>query len=146
MSTLDEQDHLGRCLDAVAAQDYPADRFRLLVVDGGSRDATPALLERWAQDHPGTMVWAGLGYLSLPAALNIAVEASTADLVAKVDAHGWPEPDFLRRAAEALAAAGPRAACAGGRPEQHGTTPFGEARGGRARQPGRGGGQRLRGH
>lgn len=39
----DEADVIGRCLAGLAAQDYPADRLSLIVVDDGSRDGTGAI-------------------------------------------------------------------------------------------------------
>ncbi|HLG10290.1 MAG TPA: glycosyltransferase, partial [Dehalococcoidia bacterium] len=35
-----EEGYIGRCLQALAAQDYPHDRFEVFVLDGGSTDAT----------------------------------------------------------------------------------------------------------
>ncbi len=35
-----EEGHVDRCLDAIFAQDYPADRYRVWVVDAGSTDET----------------------------------------------------------------------------------------------------------
>ena len=35
-----EEGHVDRCLDAIFAQDYPADRYRVWVVDAGSTDDT----------------------------------------------------------------------------------------------------------
>ncbi len=43
-----ESAHLARCLDALLAQDYPADRFRIVVVDDHSEDETAALARRYA--------------------------------------------------------------------------------------------------
>lgn len=36
--------HVRRCLDAIAAQTYPANRFELIVIDNGSTDDTPAIV------------------------------------------------------------------------------------------------------
>lgn len=46
----DEAVHLERTLEAVAAQTRPPDLW--LIVDDGSSDATPAILERWAARLP----------------------------------------------------------------------------------------------
>jgi chlorobactene glucosyltransferase len=40
----DEEDNIGRCLQSLVAQDYPAGRFRVLVVDDHSQDATAAVV------------------------------------------------------------------------------------------------------
>ncbi|AEH09708.1 MULTISPECIES: glycosyltransferase family 2 protein [Protofrankia] len=127
ISTYDEERHVGRCLDAVLAQDYPAELVRIWLVDGGSRDRTVAIAdERAAADQRLTVIADGQRR-ALPTALNLAIRLSTNDLVAKVDAHGYPERDFLRRAVAVLRDGPSDVACVGGRPRQHGDTRFGAA-------------------
>lgn len=90
---------LRRCLEALAAQDYPAGRFDIIVVDdGGGLD--PALGD-------------GLGgvrvqFLAQPnrgpaTARNLGARQSAAELLAFTDDDCQPRPDWLRRAVEALA-------------------------------------------
>jgi succinoglycan biosynthesis protein ExoA len=127
VSTFNEERYVERCLAAVLAQDYPREALRVVLVDGGSTDAT---VERAhaasAGDDRVTIIADGVRR-NLPAALNVGLEACTGELVAKVDAHGWPEPDFIRRGVEVLQASGDEVACAGGRPDQEGETAFGAA-------------------
>lgn len=127
VSGLDEQAHLGRCLDAVLKQDYPRELVRVLYVDGGSVDASAEVAHERAASDPRLTVLAGLGRLSLPAAMNLGIREGTGELVAKVDVHGWPEGDYLRRAAEAFARSDARVALVGGRPVQDGETDWGRA-------------------
>jgi succinoglycan biosynthesis protein ExoA len=125
ISTLDEEHYVGRCLDAVIAQDYPPELVRIWLIDGGSTDGTVALARRRAADDPRLTVIADGRRRNLPEALNVAIERSSAELVAKIDAHGFPERDFLSRAVAAFD--GPDIGCVGGMPIQEGETRFGEA-------------------
>jgi GT2 family glycosyltransferase len=59
--------------------------------------------------------------------MNVGLTAGTGALVAKVDAHGYPAHDFVRRAVEAFEECEPDVACVGGRPEQTGETAWGKA-------------------
>jgi glycosyltransferase involved in cell wall biosynthesis len=127
VSTFNEERYLERCLESLLAQDYPRDRMRVLVIDGGSTDATVALAERFARDDARFEVMADGVRRNLPESLNLARGHTDCDLVAKVDAHGYPEHDFLRLAAEGLTEGGPRVGCVGGRPVQEGETRFGKA-------------------
>ena len=47
----DEEDNIGRCLDSVIAQDYPAGRLRVIVVDDHSHDATATVVGGIAASH-----------------------------------------------------------------------------------------------
>lgn len=126
VSSYNEEAYIERCLDRALGQDYEPDLLRIWLVDGGSIDRTVELARARAQADPRLTVVADGRRRNLPEALNVGLELSSGELVAKVDAHGYPELDFVRRAVDALADH-PDAGCAGGRPEQEGETPFGEA-------------------
>jgi cellulose synthase/poly-beta-1,6-N-acetylglucosamine synthase-like glycosyltransferase len=122
-----EEGHVNRCLDAIFAQDYPADRYRVWVVDAGSTDDTGRVVrERAASDGRLALV-NGHGRLNAAQACNLGIEQGHSELIARVDAHTYLYPDYLRRAAELLAEEGPSVCCVGAQPEQVGETPFGEA-------------------
>ncbi len=40
----DEEANIGRCLNALIAQDYPTDHLKVMVVDDHSADATAAIV------------------------------------------------------------------------------------------------------
>ncbi len=122
-----EERHIGRCLEAVAAQDYPPEQVRIWVVDAGSADRTAAIVRDWQRLHPRIKLMSAGKRLSTPEALNDGISHGSAELVARVDAHGWPEPDFLRQAAEVMGSQGPDVAAVGGRAQPDGATPFGRA-------------------
>lgn len=127
VSTFNEERYIGRCLDYVLGQDYPPDRFRVLLIDGGSSDGTVEVARGFASRDPRVEVMADGHRRNLPESLNLARGRSSADLIAKVDAHGYPEKDFLRLAAEGFSSGGPSLGCVGGRPIQEGETAFGRA-------------------
>jgi succinoglycan biosynthesis protein ExoA len=97
------------------------------LIDGGSSDRTVEIARGFASSDTRVTVIAERGRLNLPEALNVGIGASSGEFVAKVDAHGYPERDFLSQAAAAFASAGSDVACVGGRPEQEGETEFGRA-------------------
>ena len=85
-STLDE------ALDSVAAQTMGD--FEIVVVDDGSTDATPALLQRRA--NPRTRVISST-HVGLLEALNLGLEACRAPYVARLDADDICLPQRLER-------------------------------------------------
>ena len=127
VSTFNEERYLGRCLDFLLEQDYPRELTHIVLVDGGSTDGTVAIARERSRREVGLTVIADGRRRNLPEALNLGLRSSSSELVAKVDAHGYPERDFLSRAVEVFTSAPPDVACVGGRPEQRGDTEFGEA-------------------
>lgn len=124
ISTFDEESDIERALDAVFAQSRGA---LVTVVDGGSRDRTPAILHARALREPRLHVIADGTRRTLPEALNLALARTRLPFVAKVDARTFLAPDFLERALAVLAEPGAEnVGCAGGQPEQFGTTRFGD--------------------
>jgi cellulose synthase/poly-beta-1,6-N-acetylglucosamine synthase-like glycosyltransferase len=127
VSTLDEEAYVERCLQNVLGQDYPPRLVRAVLVDGGSTDRTVEIARRIARLDGRLELVADGRRRSLPEAMNEGVAHGSAELVAKIDAHGYPARDFLRRAVEAFASSAGNVACVGGRPEQTGETEWGEA-------------------
>lgn len=127
MSTFNEEHYIERCLDQVIGQDYAPELVKIWLVDGGSTDRTVEIVRRRAEAEPRLELIADGRRLNLPEALNIAIERSSGDLVAKIDAHGYPERDFLARAVDAFESGEAEVGCVGGMPDQEGETRFGDA-------------------
>lgn len=86
--------HLRQCLDSVAGQTLSD--LEVICVDDGSTDASPAILEEYAQKDPRFQVIrqanAGPG-----AARNRGMERSSGRYLIFLDSDDWFEPDFLER-------------------------------------------------
>ncbi len=108
-----EAAHLPRALDAIDAQSYSSDRMEIIVVDGGSTDGTLELVQHRMTRDPRIQLLGEPG-VNTPLAMNMGLRASSGDLIAKVDGHGWMSPDFVVTAANALMA-DPSVGCIGGR-------------------------------
>lgn len=96
-----EAPYIRRCLKAVLRQDYPADRFEVIVADGMSTDGTASTLQAMARRHNRLRVLANPGQI-VPTALNLAIRESRGDVIVRVDGHCEVAPDYLRRCVEHL--------------------------------------------
>jgi succinoglycan biosynthesis protein ExoA len=119
--TRNEEHTIASCLGAVLAQDYPAGRMEVLVVDGRSTDRTRAIVAQLAATDPHARVQ----LLDNPhriasTALNSGIRAARGKIIARVDGHTILAPDYLRCCVETLVATG--ADNVGGlmRPQGHG--------------------------
>jgi succinoglycan biosynthesis protein ExoA len=90
-----EQDTIERLTRSLLDQDYPHDRYEILMADGGSTDRTRELLAAVdgqtrvrVLDNPGR---------TAPAALNVAIGKARGDIVTRVDGHSYVAPDYLSR-------------------------------------------------
>lgn len=116
-----EAAHIHRCLDSVLAQEYPAERLEVIVVDGDSDDDSLAVLSGYGARlrvlrNPSRIV---------PTAMNIGIRAARGDIIARVDAHTVLESDYIRVGVETLQRTG--ADNVGGPMRSVGGGPLGDA-------------------
>jgi succinoglycan biosynthesis protein ExoA len=97
-----EERHIETCLRSLARQDYPRERFEVLVMDGDSSDSSREVVEDLATreglnlrliDNPGRTTARGL---------NLGIAQARGDVIARLDAHATAAPDFLSQSVEAL--------------------------------------------
>ena len=79
---------LGRCLDAIAAQQV-ADEFEILVVDSGSSDGTPAL----AREHGARVHEIAYDEFHHGATRNLGVRLARGDIIVWTTHDAYPESD-----------------------------------------------------
>jgi glycosyltransferase involved in cell wall biosynthesis len=85
--TRNEEGAIRECLAALLAQDYPPDRFEVLVVDGASTDRTRWLVEEVAASSPVPIRLLDNPRRTTPAALNLAIREARGEYLVRVDAH-----------------------------------------------------------
>jgi GT2 family glycosyltransferase len=97
---------IGNTLEQLLAQYYPADRFEVLVAEGGSTDATREVVAAFEGRRPAVRLLDNPGRWS-SAGRNAGIRAGRGDLVVVVDGHcELGNPRYLADLAEAFAASG----------------------------------------
>lgn len=102
---LNEARSIANCLDAVLAQDYPSHLVEILVVDGGSRDDTRAVVERHRHERSRIRLLDNPSGV-IPAGLNIGIRVSQGEVIARVDARAKLAPDYLSKGIRLLQESG----------------------------------------
>lgn len=119
-----EGDHIRPCLEAVLAQDYPAEYFEVLVVDGRSTDHSRDVVAQYAQHHRNLHLLDNPRQTT-PAALNVGIRHARGKYIIRIDAHTVVAADYVRHCVELLEFTG--AANVGGRMQPVGKTYLGQA-------------------
>ena len=83
-----------RCIDSILAQSYSD--WELIIVDDGSRDATPAIIDEYAR-RDGRIRAIHIPNSGVSNARNIGIEQAKGEYVMFVDSDDWIEPDYLQQ-------------------------------------------------
>ena len=104
-----EERYVGGCLSRLLEQDYPTDRFEIVVVDGLSEDRTRAIVLDLLRDRAALLPALRLiddPARERPTALNAGIRAATGEVIMRVDARSLVPPDYVRKCVETLEATG----------------------------------------
>lgn len=93
IATYNHADYLSKAVGSVLGQQFTD--FELMVVDDGSTDRTPAILEGLAKAHPGKFRYERKPNGGVGAAMNFALERTSGELVAFLDSDDAWTPGHL---------------------------------------------------
>jgi succinoglycan biosynthesis protein ExoA len=136
-----EARYIEASLNSVLEQDYPRDRYEVIVADGGSTDRTRAIVEAKAAVHPNVRLIDNPGRTQA-SGLNLGILTSRGEYIARQDGHAEWSPHHLRKSIELLVATG--ADNVGGRADGAGSGATGRAIARAMRSPFGVGGARFR--
>ncbi len=101
MPCLNEARFIEACLTSVRRQDYPADRYEVLVADGGSTDGTREIIARMSADDPRIRLVENPERIQAPA-MNRMIHAALGDVIVRMDVHCEYADDYVRQCVDAL--------------------------------------------
>jgi succinoglycan biosynthesis protein ExoA len=136
-----EERYIEAALNSVLEQEYPGDRYEVIVADGGSTDRTRDIVEATAAAHPNLRLIDNPGRTQA-SGLNLGILASRGEYIARQDGHAEWSPHHLRKSIELLVATG--ADNVGGRADGAGAGATGRAIARAMRSPFGVGGARFR--
>lgn len=96
-----EEQFIERCLQSLLEQDYPSDRYEILLIDGESTDKSLSLIENLLEKrcasghlHPKVTLLSNPKHMLAPG-WNIGIRNAKGEYVIRIDAHGYASPDFI---------------------------------------------------
>lgn len=95
------EEDLPELLEGFQKQTYPSDRLEYLIVDNGSRDRTPEILQ--AADLPNLKPLSQTQIQSSYAARNLGIKTAQYDILAFTDADCRPQPQWLENLVQPFA-------------------------------------------
>jgi cellulose synthase/poly-beta-1,6-N-acetylglucosamine synthase-like glycosyltransferase len=90
IAALNNEHTMGECLKAVFELNYPKDSLEVIVVDGGSKDATVKIAEKYPAKVISTP-------LNAPAAYNYAIKIACNDVLGFIDSDAKVEKEWLNK-------------------------------------------------
>ena len=106
-----EEAFIGRCLNSLAVQDYPAELLEILVMDGNSSDRSREIVSEMKGKLPNLHLLDNERQIS-PVAFNIGINNAKGEILTIISAHCYLTSDYISRCVEYLAETG--ADCVGG--------------------------------
>lgn len=97
----DEERTLPACLGSILAQDHPAPRLEVIVVENGSRDGTLVVADVFARRDPRVRVVRSRAR-NQAEAMNDGLAVARGQVVARVDAHSEIDAGYVARVVAAL--------------------------------------------
>jgi biofilm PGA synthesis N-glycosyltransferase PgaC len=85
-----------KCLESVAAQDYPKDRIEIFVIGNGEKDGSFDIFNQFHLEHPEIKIWWHHSPKGKSKALNKGVYGTTASYIINIDSDGWLDKRAIR--------------------------------------------------
>lgn len=96
-----EAQYILACLNSLARQDYPRERFEVIVLDGRSSDQSKALVETFFQEQPIGKLLDNPKRIQA-AAWNLGLQAARGEVIGIVSAHCELAPNYISQLVETL--------------------------------------------
>jgi cellulose synthase/poly-beta-1,6-N-acetylglucosamine synthase-like glycosyltransferase len=95
-----EEENIAACLDSVVTQDYPADKFEIIVIDDNSKDNTENIIQTYCDRYPFVqLISLGIcptGISPKKRALEVGIKAASGEIILTTDADCIASPNWIQ--------------------------------------------------
>ena len=119
-----EADFIGNCLNGFMNQDYPKNKFEIIVIDGMSDDGSKDRVVEYQKKFSNIILLENKKRIT-PVSFNIGIKTSNYEIVAIFSAHSIPKSDYITNAVNVLKTK--QAECVGGPMDARGNSVVGKA-------------------
>lgn len=95
-----EEGYIAKCLEEWANQDYPKDRYEILVYDGMSTDRTAQIVREFERRYSHFVRYRENPRRRQVYAFNMGIREARGEFFIIFGAHAYPERDFLKKGVE----------------------------------------------
>ncbi|MBZ0265516.1 glycosyltransferase family 2 protein [bacterium] len=96
-----EEDYIGKCLDSMLTQTYPADKLEILIFDGNSTDRSVEVVEEYCERSEQFKQFNNPKEIQ-SAAWNMGIDLASGDIIGIVSAHSILDAEYVEHAVETL--------------------------------------------
>ncbi|MEK7818633.1 MAG: glycosyltransferase [Bacteroidota bacterium] len=96
IATRNEEENISNCIKSILNQNYPKDKFEIIVVNDRSSDGTKKIVEEFKEIKLINIEELPIGVFGKKNALRIGIEESKNDILVFTDADCLPENNWLR--------------------------------------------------
>jgi glycosyltransferase involved in cell wall biosynthesis len=96
-----EHKYIKSCLDAILAQDYPAELLEVIFVDGMSDDGSREIITSYMATHSHLRLLDNPKQI-VPPAMNLGIRAAQGEIIIRVDARTFIAPDYVSKSVHYL--------------------------------------------
>lgn len=113
LAVRNEEEHIRECVEALLDQDYPHDRYKIIIADGMSEDGTGAILEELMKNNKDRIkLLENKAKLASPG-LDMAIHESKADFIGIMGGHTIVEVNWISVLIKVLLESGENVAVVG---------------------------------
>lgn len=105
MPMSNEEDFIAKCLDSIMANDYPVDRYEVLIVDGMSNDDSRKIVGDYSKKYQNIRLLDNPKRIRVTAN-NIGIKAAKGEIILSMDAHVLYARDYIRQCVDLLETTG----------------------------------------